>query len=133
MGAMYSATTRQIKVSVHPEYSAERSEPSDSRYFWIYAIEIVNEGVRTVQLTHRHWKITDGHGRLEEVKGPGVVGEQPTLAPGQSFRYTSGCPLTTVSGIMAGSYRMVDDEGNAFDVDIPAFSLDSPFDKRVLN
>ena len=130
---MYSAITRQIKVSVRAEYSAERSEPSDNKYFWIYAIEIVNQGARTVQLTHRHWKITDGFGRQEEVKGPGVVGEQPTLAPGQTFRYTSGCPLTTVSGIMVGSYRMVDEEGQAFDVDIPAFSLDSPFAKRVLN
>jgi ApaG protein len=130
---MYSATTRQIKVSVRVEYSAERSEPSDNKYFWIYAIEIVNQGARTVQLTHRHWKITDGHGRLEEVRGPGVVGEQPTLAPGQRFPYTSGCPLTTASGIMVGSYRMVDEEGQAFDVDIPAFSLDSPFAKRVLN
>jgi ApaG protein len=130
---MYSATTRQIKVSVIAEYSTERSEPSDERYFWTYTIEIVNQGARTVQLTHRHWKITDGRGRLEEVKGPGVVGEQPTLGPGQSFRYTSGCPLTTVSGIMVGSYRMIDEEGQAFDVEIPAFSLDSPFAKRVLN
>jgi ApaG protein len=131
--SMYSTTTRNIKVSVRPEYSSERSEPSEDRYFWTYTIEIVNQGADAVQLTHRHWRITDGVGQLEEVKGPGVVGEQPRLQPGQAFRYTSGCPLKTPSGIMAGSYRMVDDHGHAFDVAIPAFSLDSPFAKRVLN
>jgi ApaG protein len=130
---MYSTTTRQIRVTVRADYSAERSEPSDNRYFWTYTIEIVNEGEETVQLTHRHWKITDGHGHREDVSGPGVVGEQPTLKPGQSFRYTSGCPLKTPNGIMSGTYRMIDEEGGAFDVEIPAFSLDSPFARRVLH
>jgi ApaG protein len=130
---MFSAVTQQIKVTVRPEFAPDRSEPSDNRYFWTYTIEIANLGASTVQLTHRHWRITDGEGRLEEVKGPGVVGEQPTLKPGQAFRYTSGCPLKTPSGIMAGSYRMVDEEGQAFAVEIPAFSLDSPYGRRVLN
>ena len=130
---MFSAVTQQIKVTVHPEFSPDRSEPSDNRYFWTYTIEIANLGAATVQLTHRHWRITDGEGRLEEVEGPGVVGEQPTLKPGQAFRYTSGCPLRTPSGIMAGSYRMIDGQGRAFAVEIPAFFLDSPYAKRVLN
>jgi ApaG protein len=130
---MYSTTTRKIRVCVRPEYSAERSEPSDGRYFWIYTIEIANQGEETVHLTHRHWRITDALGRLEEVRGPGVVGKQPTLAAGESFRYSSGCPLTTASGIMAGTYRMVDTKGQSFDIEIPAFSLDSPVSKRVLN
>lgn len=130
---MYSAVTHDIRVSVTPEYSEERSEPGQNRYFWLYTIEILNLGRATVQLTHRHWRITDARGKLEEVRGPGVVGEQPMLEPGQSFRYTSGCPLTTPSGIMVGAYRMVDGGGRAFDVAIPAFSLDSPHAKRVLN
>ena len=132
-GKMFSAVTQQIKVTVEPEYAPDRSEPSDNRYFWTYTIEVANLGSSTVQLTHRHWRITDGEGRLEEVKGPGVVGEQPTLKPGQAFRYTSGCPLKTPSGMMAGSYRMVDEDGNAFAVEIPAFWLDSPYARRVLN
>src|ERR1700685_4631075 len=129
---MYFAVTQQIKVTVRPEFSPDRSEPSDSRYFWTYTIEIANLGVKTVQLTHRHWRITDADGRLEEVRGPGVVGEQPTLKPGDAFSYTSGCPLKTPSGIMVGTYRMVDESGEAFDVAIPAFSLDSPHAKRML-
>ena len=130
---MYSLVTEEIKVSVRSEFSTEHSEPNDNRYFWTYLIEIANLGGRTVQLTHRHWKITDAGGRVEEVGGPGVVGEQPTLKPGETFTYASGCPLKTPSGIMAGSYRMVDEDGRGFDVAIPAFSLDSPYAKRVLN
>jgi ApaG protein len=130
---MYSAVSNSIRVSVQPRFLAEHSEPDEGRYFWSYTIEIANGGNVTVQLTHRHWKITDAGGRLEEVQGPGVVGEQPTLRPGEAFRYTSGCPLKTPSGIMVGTYRMVDETGRAFDVDIPAFSLDSPYAKRVMN
>lgn len=130
---MYSAVTNDIRVTVRPEYSDERSEPEVSRYFWLYTIEIHNQGRVPVQLTHRHWRITDAHGKLEEVRGSGVVGEQPMLEPGQSFRYTSGCPLTTPSGIMVGIYRMVDENGQAFDVTIPAFSLDSPHARRTVN
>jgi ApaG protein len=112
---------------------ADRSEPDSGRWFWGYTINIRNKSARTVQLMHRHWRITDGNGRLEEVKGPGVVGEQPIIPPGELFSYTSGCPLPTPSGIMAGSYRFVDEAGEGFDVAIPAFSLDSPQARRVLN
>ena len=130
---MYSAVSNNIRVTVQPKFLAEHSDPDEARYFWSYTIEITNGGEITVQLTHRHWRITDATGRCEEVQGPGVVGEQPTLKPGQAFRYTSGCPLTTPSGIMVGTYRMIDESGQAFDVDIPAFSLDSPYAKRVVN
>ncbi len=130
---MYAAVTRDIKVTVEPAYSPERSDPDEPRFFWTYTVEIANLGDRTVQLTHRHWRITDAAGRLEEVRGPGVVGEQPTLAPGELFRYSSGCPLRTPSGIMVGAYRMVCEDGDVFEVAIPAFSLDSPQARRVLN
>ena len=130
---MYTAVSHKIKVTVRPKYLEEQSEPDESRYFWSYTIEIANVGDRIVQLTHRHWQITDANGRREEVRGPGVVGEQPKLKPGDAFSYTSGCPLKTPSGIMVGTYRMVDESGEAFDVAIPAFSLDSPHAKRMLN
>jgi ApaG protein len=130
---MYSAVSNSIRVTVQPKFMPEQSQPDQGRYFWAYTIEIANGGALTVQLTHRHWKITDGDGRCEEVRGAGVVGEQPTLKPGQSFRYTSGCPLNTPSGVMVGAYRMLDENGRVFEVDIPAFSLDSPYVKRVLN
>lgn len=130
---MYRAVTHDFQVTVEPSFMADRSQPDEARYFWAYTIEIANLGRRTAQLTHRHWRITDANGKVEEVRGQGVVGEQPMIEPGQSFRYTSGCPLTTPSGIMAGSYRMVDEDGRAFDIEIPAFSLDSPQAKRVLN
>ncbi|WP_158812456.1 Co2+/Mg2+ efflux protein ApaG [Methylocapsa sp. S129] len=130
---MYTAVSNKIKVTVRPKYLEEQSEPDESRYFWSYTIEIANVGDRIVQLTHRHWEITDANGRREEVRGPGVVGEQPKLKPGDAFSYTSGCPLKTPSGIMVGTYRMIDESGEAFDVAIPAFSLDSPHAKRMLN
>jgi ApaG protein len=130
---MYRATTRKIEVTVTPRFIEERSSPANSEYFWSYTIEIANVGDRVVQLTHRHWQITDANGGREEVRGPGVVGEQPKLRPGDAFTYTSGCPLRTPSGIMVGTYRMVDESGEAFDVEIPAFSLDSPYAKRMLN
>ncbi len=130
---MYSAVSNNIRVTVEPKFLPEQSDPEEGRYFWSYTIEIANAGEVTVQLTHRHWQITDAAGRREEVRGPGVVGEQPTLRPGEAFRYTSGCPLTTPSGIMVGTYRMVDESGRAFEVQIPAFSLDSPYAKRVVN
>jgi len=130
---MYSALTAGIRVTVRPEFSSERSEPSDDNYFWIYTIEIANQGEKPVRLLHRHWRITDALGHLETVDGPGVVGEQPTIAPGQAFRYSSGCPLKTPSGFMVGTYEMADEEGRRFEVEIPAFSLDSPFLRKVLN
>lgn len=130
---MYTAVTNSIQVTVLPEYRPDQSEPDQNRWFWAYTIEIANMGERTVQLVSRHWIITDGEGRVDEVKGLGVVGEQPVLKPDESFRYTSGCPLTTSNGIMSGSYHMTDDTGWDFAVTIPAFSLDSPEDQRVLN
>lgn len=130
---MYAAVTDDIQVTVLPQFVPERSDPAAERWFWAYTVEIANLGPRTVQLVSRHWQITDANGHTEEVRGAGVVGEQPILQPGKTFRYTSGCPLNTSSGIMAGTYRMVDEDGRAFDVTIPTFSLDSPSVRRVLN
>lgn len=130
---MYRSTTRAIEVTVLPQFVPDQSEPDRDQFFWAYTIEIVNQGPETVQLISRNWIITDATGHTEEVCGAGVVGEQPVLQNGEAFRYTSGCPLKTPSGIMRGSYQMVTEEGVGFDVEIPAFSLDSPFVKRVLN
>ena len=130
---MYEAVTREIRVRVTPEYLPEQSEPEDQYYFWSYKVEITNLGKDTLQLKTRHWKITDANGRTEEVRGPGVVGEQPVLEPGQSFSYSSGCPLKTPQGLMVGSYQMVGNDGRTIDVAIPAFSLDSPFSRPTLN
>ncbi len=130
---MYTATTRDITVRVQPQYLADQSDPGTDQYFWLYSITIENGGTETVQLLNRHWIITNALGQVEEVQGPGVVGEQPVLGPGESFEYTSGCPLKTPSGIMAGTYEMVGTEGPQFDIKIPAFSLDSPFQPRIVN
>ena len=130
---MYTAVTRDIQITVMPQYLADQSAPDEARYVWAYTVEVANLGRRTVQLVARHWVITDAAGKVETVSGLGVVGEQPVLNPGETFRYTSGCPLTTSSGVMEGHYRMVDDRGGAFDAEIPAFSLDCPQAKRVLN
>lgn len=131
--AMYRAVTRQIEVIVEPNFLPERSSAEDSRFFWAYTIVIVNSGLETVQLKTRHWIITDGTGRSQEVRGEGVVGEQPVLEPGERFEYTSGVPLQTPSGFMTGSYQMVTESGEPFEIDIPAFSLDSPNIRRTLN
>lgn len=130
---MYTATTRNIRVTVSPRFHAERSSPADGQYFWAYTIQIANVGQEVVQLKTRHWRITDGLGRMQEVRGAGVVGEQPILQPGEEFEYTSGVPLPTPSGFMAGSYGMVTDRGERFDVAVPTFSLDNPDTKRTLN
>lgn len=130
---MYEAVTRGIRVRVTPQFIEDQSEPDDAHYVWAYTVDITNDGEITVQLKTRHWVITDANGRREEVKGPGVVGKTPTLAPGESFNYTSGCPLKTPSGIMAGSYQMQVADGSMLDVKIPAFSLDSPYVKRSVN
>ena len=130
---MYRAITRHIQITVVPRYLEGESKPAEDRYFWAYTIEIVNMGPQTVQLQARHWEITDEQGRRQDVQGAGVVGEQPVLQPGESFQYTSGCPLETPSGMMVGTYQMVSAEGERFDVDIPAFSLDSPHGRRVVN
>ena len=130
---MYQAVTRNIEVSVTPEYMPERSSPDSGEYFWAYTIEITNRGAETVQLRTRHWQITDAFGRRQEVKGAGVVGKQPVLKPGESFEYTSGVPLPTPSGFMTGTYGMASVSGEAFDIAIPTFSLDSPDTQRILN
>lgn len=130
---MYRAVTRGIQVTVKPDYLPDKSSPEQDRYFWAYTIEIKNLGDVTVQLKTRHWKITDAHGHVQEVRGPGVVGEQPVLKPGERFEYTSGVPLNTSTGLMAGTYQMVAENGERFDAEVPAFSLDSPHIARVLH
>ena len=121
------AVTRQIRVSVSSEYAPARSALADNQWFFLYTITIANEGEETVQLVTRHWLITDGAGKIEEVRGPGVVGETPTLAPGETFSYTSGCPLTTPFGMMQGTYQMVTKDGEKFDVTIAPFTLSEPY------
>jgi ApaG protein len=130
---MYRAVTRQIEVTVEPNFLPERSSADRQQYFWSYTIVITNSGRETVQLRTRHWIITDGTGRKQEVRGEGVVGEQPVLAPGERFEYTSGVPLPTASGIMSGRYQMVTGSGEHFEIEVPTFSLDSPDGKRTLN
>ena len=130
---MYEAVTCDVTVTVAPRYSPERSSPSNSYFFWTYTINITNRGPDTVQLKTRHWLITDANGKEQEVRGPGVVGEQPVLKPGESFDYTSGVPLQTPSGFMRGSYGMVTASGDPFDVEIPAFSLDLSAAERTIN
>lgn len=130
---MYSETTRSITVTVKPFYLEDQSSPAEGHYVWAYHVRIENRGRETVQLLNRHWKITDNQGRMQEVRGAGVVGEQPVLAPGEAFEYTSGTPLPTPSGIMVGTYEMETPAGESFSVQIPAFSLDSPHQPVRLN
>jgi ApaG protein len=120
------AITRGIVVSVEPTYLEANSSPDNSHYLWAYRVTIENQGRETVQLRSRHWMITNARGEFTEVKGPGVVGEQPLLKPGESYTYTSGAPLNTPSGMMGGSYQMESDQGELFDIEIPTFSLDCP-------
>ncbi len=130
---MYRAETEGIEVTVEPFYLEDRSEPAEDHYVWAYRVTIANNSKAAAQLLSRYWNITDGNGRVEEVTGDGVVGEQPELRPGDSYQYTSGCPLSTPSGIMAGYYTMTDLKGRKFDVEIPAFSLDIPNRLRTIN
>ena len=123
----YSMITRNIRINVRAFFLADQSRPDEGRFMWAYRIRIDNLGREPVQLLRRTWNITDAHGRTQVVKGAGVIGQQPVLEPGESFEYTSGTPLETPSGFMVGEYHMVAiDSGEAFDVAIPAFSLDSP-------
>ena len=131
--ATYEAETRGVVVRVNPYFLPDQSEPEERHWVWAYAVEIENRGAETVRLISRHWVITDALGRVEEVEGDGVVGEQPTLKPGDCFRYTSGCPLTTPSGMMEGEYRMVTSDGDSFEARIPAFSFDLPDARRIMN
>lgn len=130
---MYSAMTRNITVTVKPFYMPDRSDPEESRYVWGYRVTIDNQSDDTVKLLSRYWHITDGTGKVEEVRGAGVVGEQPQLDPGDSYQYTSGCPLSTPSGFMVGRYTMRNAQGEQFDIEIPAFSLDLPGKPRSVN
>lgn len=130
---MYSAVTRGIEVTVEPYYLEDQSEPEDGRYVWGYRIVIANRSEQAVQLRSRYWRITDENGVVDEVRGPGVVGEQPVLGPGDTYEYSSGCPLDAPSGMMVGTYQMQGEDGELFDVAIPAFSLDVPGVARTLN
>lgn len=130
---MYRALTRDIEVTVEPYYLEDQSDPEDGRYVWGYRILISNRSVKTVRLMTRYWHITDENGQVDEVNGPGVIGEQLVLNPGDTFEYSSGCPLDTPSGVMFGHYSMETTEGETFTVDIPAFSLDLPGLSRTLN
>ena len=129
----YRASTKKIAVSVIPTYLEAQSSPGSSQYFWAYRVIIENQGRETVHLLSRHWMITNARGELTEVKGPGVVGEQPVLKPGESFEYTSGAPLNTPSGMMGGAYQMESESGERFDIEIPTFSLDRPNQGIFLN
>ncbi|MCB1449084.1 MAG: Co2+/Mg2+ efflux protein ApaG [Nitratireductor sp.] len=130
---MYQAETNSIRIEVTPQYVEGRSDPSRSRFFWAYRVVIENAREDTVQLVSRYWQITDSLGKVEEVRGAGVIGEQPVLGPGDRFEYTSGCPLPTPSGFMRGSYTFVDETGDRFEAVIPAFSLDLPGMQHVIN
>ncbi|MBL6946845.1 MAG: Co2+/Mg2+ efflux protein ApaG [Rhodospirillales bacterium] len=130
---MYEQTTREITVSVEPAFLEDHSAPEDGRFVWAYSIRIANNGGQSVQLLTRHWRITDAYGEVHEVDGDGVVGEQPIIDPGRSFEYTSGAPLATPTGFMVGSYCMETDAGEPFVVAIPAFSLDSPYQRTPIH
>lgn len=121
------AVTRGVRVQVESRFHEERSKPAEDEWFFSYTIRVTNDSERTVQLLTRHWVITDANGRVEEVRGPGVVGKQPVLVPGQAFEYTSFCPLKTSFGTMHGTYQMVTDSGEPFDAEIAPFALSQPF------
>ena len=130
---MYSKTTKKINITVNPYFLEDQSEPDDQHYVWAYQVTIDNQSSHKVQLKNRYWKIIDSNGIKQEVRGEGIVGEQPVLNPGEKFEYTSGTPLSTPSGFMEGYYEMETNGGKKFDVIIPQFSLDSPFVKNNLN
>lgn len=130
---MYSATTHNVTVSVELSYLDNESTPEDNVYVWAYTVRIENKGADALQLRSRHWTITDSYGRIQQVHGPGVVGEQPVIAPGASYQYTSGTPLATPSGFMTGTYSMQATDGSIVDIEIPTFSLDTPGSSRQLH
>lgn len=129
----YEATTNAILVEVTPYFLEDESEPDEDRFVWAYQVRIENQGGNAVRLVSRYWHITDAQGHVQRVSGEGVVGEQPMIAPGDAYEYTSGAPLGTASGMMQGSYTMIGHDGRTFDVTIPAFSLDSPYEARLMN
>ena len=130
---MYSEITKSIRVTVVPAFLDEHSSPEDNKYVWAYEVRIENLGEETVQLINRYWSKTNSLGQTQTVRGPGVVGEQPILKPGEYFEYTSGTPLSTPSGLMMGTYQMENNDGKLFDVSIPGFSLDSPHQSMRVN
>lgn len=130
---MYERSTRGIKVAVKPAFLDDQSDPEEGQFLWSYTVTIENTGDEPVQLVSRYWHITDGFGRFQEVRGPGVVGAQPVIAPGQAFQYTSGCPLPTSSGHMVGRYQMKTASGEDFEAEIPAFLLESPHERRQIH
>jgi ApaG protein len=130
---MYERITRGIRVAVKPAFLEDQSDPDEDQFLWSYTVTIENTGSETVQLMSRHWHITDGFGFTQEVRGPGVVGAQPVLAPGETFQYTSGCPLSTASGYMMGRYEMKAASGEAFEAEIPPFILESPHERRQVH
>jgi ApaG protein len=133
-GIQYVQETRAIRVAVSPAYLDDQSDPEDDRYVWSYTVTIENKSAVPVQLLSRYWNIVDGFGRIQEVRGPGVVGAQPVIAPGTSFQYTSGCPLETASGSMSGHYQMRSvPSGESFEAEIPAFLLESPYERRQIH
>lgn len=132
-GAPYSAETEGVLIKVRPSYLAGQSDPEAGRWVWAYQVEIINLSGVPVQVISRHWIITDANGHVEEVHGPGIVGEQPIISPGEGYTYASGCPLATSSGVMVGSYKILTDDGWSFEAAIPAFSLDVPSYQRTLN
>jgi ApaG protein len=129
----YVRETRSIRVAVRPSYLDDQSDPEDDRYVWSYTVTIENHGEEPVQLLSRYWNITDGIGRVQEVRGAGVVGAQPVIAPGEKFQYTSGCPLETASGYMIGRYQMMSASGESFEAEIPGFLLESPYERRQIH
>ena len=130
---VYESITQGIRVSVSPSYLEDQSDPEEPRYVWAYTVRIDNESAEAVRLRTRHWQITDSRGVTDIVAGEGVVGEQPIIRPGEGFEYTSGAPLSTPSGVMVGKYGMETPDGDCFDVEIPAFSLDSPHELRQVH
>lgn len=130
---MFERKTRDVIVRVEPDFLSEQSSPSDDRFIWAYTVEIENQTKTDLQVTERFWQIADSRGQVQEVRGSGVVGEKPVLKPGEVFRYTSGAPLSAPSGMMLGTYKMESPDGESFDVDIPAFLLESPHEPRLLN
>ena len=132
-GHQYELETRRIRVAVRPAYLDDQSSPEDDRFVWSYTVTIENRSAEPVQLLSRYWNIVDGVGRVQEVRGAGVVGAQPVIAPGESFQYTSGCPLETASGTMSGRYQMMSASGENFEAEIPAFLLESPYERRQIH
>jgi ApaG protein len=130
---VYERKTRDIRVQVKPAFLDDQSDPDENHYLWSYTVTIENNGAEPVQLLSRYWHITDGHGRSQEARGPGVVGAQPVIPPGQKYQYTSGCPLPTASGHMVGRYQMQTASGESFEADIPAFLLESPHEHRQIH